>query len=91
MFSQEMKGFGKKGLLRLQGKFLTFPREGKFTSSNFLPQKMFGVGRPTKRSRELLALPSRGGLRCKMSCSEGLTLFLEILIENMREDRNLLK
>ena len=38
-FSQEMKGLGKKDLLRLEGKFLTFPPEGKFTSSHFLASK----------------------------------------------------
>ena len=35
LFSPGNEGFGKKGLLRLEGKFLTFPREGKFTSSHF--------------------------------------------------------
>ena len=33
------EGFGKKGLLRLEGKFLTFPREGNFTSSHFFASK----------------------------------------------------
>ena len=34
------EGFEKKECLWLEGKFMTCPREGKFTPSHFLPQKM---------------------------------------------------
>ena len=39
-----IEGFGKRDLLRLEGKFLTFPREGKFTSSHFMGGEKFLVG-----------------------------------------------
>ena len=39
LFPQDMKGLGEKELLQLEGKYLTFPREGKFTSSNSLASK----------------------------------------------------
>ena len=38
-FSHEMKVLRKRSFLWLEGKFMTFPREGKFTSSLFVASK----------------------------------------------------
>ena len=67
-FSHETKGLRKKEFLWLEGKFMTFPREGKFTSSHFfVPQKMLWAAMLAGDLRQREAVSHPQGQPCHLA------------------------
>ena len=60
------EAFGEKELLRLEGKFMTFPREGNFTSSHFFASKDVMGREETQGKPQMLLSPRQSSLVFKV-------------------------